>query len=204
LNRSVQLKRSGSPDVQEQARLRQEILDVSTEADTLLQTMQDHEQLLLDTRRARSDRLFRLRRTSWSAAFIVALALFFFPLSPAQRRVEREGAGRSVLGGRSVVRLLGVAGPGTPEIFPRNCHDSLGQYLVGVKMNLTMLGNSVPPNALIPGVPQAAGPGHDGDPNHLSFIASAVAGRGRLRFRGEMVCGGLLETQRHSDQPGNG
>src|SRR6185312_4274907 len=41
LNRSVQLKRSGSPDVQEQARLRQEILDVSTQADTLLQTMKN-------------------------------------------------------------------------------------------------------------------------------------------------------------------
>ena len=33
--------------------------------------------------------------------------------------------------------------------FSRELHDSLGQYLVGVKMNLTMLGNSVPANALI-------------------------------------------------------
>ena len=33
--------------------------------------------------------------------------------------------------------------------FSRELHDSLGQYLVGVKMNLTMLGKSVPPNALI-------------------------------------------------------
>jgi len=110
LNRSVQLRRSGSPDVQEQARLRQEILDVSTEADTLLQTMQDHEQLLLDTRRARSDRLFRI------TAYIRLLEL--------QDQERRK--------------------------FSRELHDSLGQYLVGVKMNLTMLGNSVPPNALIP------------------------------------------------------
>ena len=48
LNRSVQLKRGGSPDVQEQARLRQEIIDASAEADGLLQKMQSEEQQLLD------------------------------------------------------------------------------------------------------------------------------------------------------------
>ena len=33
--------------------------------------------------------------------------------------------------------------------FSRELHDSLGQYLVGVKMNLTILGNSVPANSYI-------------------------------------------------------
>jgi two-component system, NarL family, sensor kinase len=33
--------------------------------------------------------------------------------------------------------------------FSRELHDSLGQYLVGVKMNLTMLGNSIPANSLV-------------------------------------------------------
>ena len=33
--------------------------------------------------------------------------------------------------------------------FSRELHDSLGQYLVGVKMNLAMLGESVPANALV-------------------------------------------------------
>ena len=33
--------------------------------------------------------------------------------------------------------------------FSRELHDSLGQYLVGVKMNLSMLGNSIPANTLV-------------------------------------------------------
>jgi signal transduction histidine kinase len=33
--------------------------------------------------------------------------------------------------------------------FSRELHDSLGQYLVGAKMNLAMLGKSIPENALI-------------------------------------------------------
>ena len=33
--------------------------------------------------------------------------------------------------------------------FSRELHDSLGQYLVGAKMNLAMLGKSLPDNALI-------------------------------------------------------
>jgi signal transduction histidine kinase len=33
--------------------------------------------------------------------------------------------------------------------FSRELHDSLGQYLVGVKMNLTMLANTIPANAMI-------------------------------------------------------
>ena len=33
--------------------------------------------------------------------------------------------------------------------FSRELHDSLGQYLVGVKMNLTMLSNSIPANPLV-------------------------------------------------------
>ena len=148
LNRSVQLKRSGSPDVQEQARLRQEILDVTIQADTLLQTMQDHEQLLLDTRRARSDRLFRITAYILSAAFIVALALFFFHYRLLNAELNAREQAEASLRALSV-RLLELQDQERRK-FSRELHDSLGQYLVGVKMNLTMLGNSVPPNALIP------------------------------------------------------
>jgi len=93
LSQSVELKRSGSANVQEQARLRLEILDVSIQADTLLQTMQNKEQLLLDTRRARSDRLFRITAYILSATFIVALALFFFHYRLLKAEFKREGAG---------------------------------------------------------------------------------------------------------------
>ncbi len=147
LNRSVQLKLSGSQDVQEQTRLRQELLEVSTEADTLLQQMQNNEQLLLDKRTAHSDRLFRITTYILSAAFIVALALFFVHYRMLNAELEAREQAEASLRALSV-RLLELQDQERRK-FSRELHDSLGQYLVGAKMNLTMLGNSVPANALI-------------------------------------------------------
>ena len=59
LNRSVELKRSGSTDEQEQGRLRQEIIDVSVAADSLLQKNAGPGTRTLDERREHSERLFR-------------------------------------------------------------------------------------------------------------------------------------------------
>lgn len=148
LNKSVQLRRNKSPDVAEQARLRQQIIDVSAEADGLLQKMQDNEQQLLEARSGQSERLFRITAYILSAAFIVALALFFFHyrmLNTELRAREHAEASLRTLS----VRLLELQDQERRK-FSRELHDSLGQYLVGVKMNLTMLGNSVPANTLIP------------------------------------------------------
>ena len=89
LNNSVQLKRSGSLDGEQQARLRQQIIDVSAEADALLQTMQDEEQRLLDARRQQSERMFRITAYILCAAFVVALALFFFHYRLLNRGTEQ-------------------------------------------------------------------------------------------------------------------
>jgi signal transduction histidine kinase len=147
LNRSVQLKRSGSPDVQEQVRLRQQIIDVSAEADSLLQKMQDEEQRLLDARRGQSERLFRITAYILCAAFIAALALFFLHyrmLNAELRAREQAEASLRTLS----VRLLELQDQERRK-FSRELHDSLGQYLVGAKMTLAMLGKSVADNALI-------------------------------------------------------
>jgi signal transduction histidine kinase len=147
LNKSVQLKRGGSPDAQEQARLRQQIIDVSAEADSLLQEMQNEEQQLLDTRRLQSERWFRITAYILCTAFLVALALFVFHYrmlnSELSAREQAEASLRTLS-----VRLLEVQDQERRK-FSRELHDSLGQYLVGVKMNLTMLGKSVPANTLI-------------------------------------------------------
>jgi signal transduction histidine kinase len=147
LNRSVQLKRSGSSDVQEQARLRQQIIDVSAEADSLLQKMQDQEQLLLNLRRGHSEQLFRITAYILCTAFVLALALFFLHyrmLNAELRAREQAEASLRTLS----VRLLELQDQERRK-FSRELHDSLGQYLVGAKMNLAMLGKSVPDNALI-------------------------------------------------------
>lgn len=147
LNQSVQLKRSGSPDAQEQARLRQQIIDVSAQADSLVQKMQDEEQQLLDVRRVQSEQLFHSTAYILCAAFIVALALFFLHyrmLNAELRAREQAEASLRTLS----VRLLELQDQERRK-FSRELHDSLGQYLVGAKMNLAVLGKSVPDNALI-------------------------------------------------------
>jgi signal transduction histidine kinase len=147
LNNSVQLKRAGSADAQAQALLRQQIIDVSAEADALLQKMQSEEQQLLDVRRLQSERWFRITAYILCAAFLVALALFIFHYRVLNAELgAREQAEASL---RTLsVRLLEVQDQERRK-FSRELHDSLGQYLVGVKMNLTMLGNSMQANALI-------------------------------------------------------
>jgi signal transduction histidine kinase len=147
LNQSVQLKRSGSPDAQQQGRIRQQIIDASAEADALLQKMQDEEQQLLDVRQRQSERLFRITAYILGATFIVALLLFFIHyrmLNWELRAREQAEASLRTLS----VRLLELQDQERRK-FSRELHDSLGQYLVGAKMNLGMLSKSVPDNVLI-------------------------------------------------------
>jgi signal transduction histidine kinase len=147
LNRSVQLKRSGSTDAQEQGRLRGEIIDVSAEADSLLQKMQDEEQLLLNHRRGHSELLFRITGYILCAAFLVALGLFVLHYKMLNAELTAREQAEASLRTLSV-RLLELQDQERRK-FSRELHDSLGQYLVGAKMNLAMLGKSVPGNAIV-------------------------------------------------------
>jgi len=147
LDRSVQLKRGGSRDLPEQARLRQQIIDVSGEADVLLQKMQSAEQQLLDAREGHSARLFRVTGYILCAAFLLALALFFFYYRLMNAELGAREQAEASLRALSA-RLLELQDQERRK-FSRELHDSLGQYLVGVKMNLTMLANSIPANNLV-------------------------------------------------------
>jgi signal transduction histidine kinase len=147
LEKSVQLRRGSVPDNQEQARLRQQILEVSVQADSLLQRMQEEEKQLLESRRGKSERLFQITAYILCAIFILALGLLFLHYrmlnSELNAREQAEASLRTLS-----VRLLELQDQERRK-FSRELHDSLGQYLVGVKMNLTVLGNSVPGNLLI-------------------------------------------------------
>jgi signal transduction histidine kinase len=147
LDNSIQLKRSGSPDLSGQARLRQQIIDVSAEADSLLQKMQDAEQQLLDERRQHSERLFRVTGYILGTAFLLTLGLFSFHYRLMNAELGAREQAEASLRALSV-RLLELQDQERRK-FSRELHDSLGQYLVGVKMNLTMLANSIPPNTLV-------------------------------------------------------
>ncbi len=148
LNQSVELKHSAAPDTSEQARLRQEIIHVSSDADALARRMQDEEQEILEARRAKSERLFGITVYILCAAFILAISLFFLHYRMLNAELKARQQAEASLRTLSV-RLLELQDQERRR-FSRELHDSLGQYLVGVKMNLTMLGDSGPPNPLIP------------------------------------------------------
>jgi signal transduction histidine kinase len=147
LDRSVQLKQNGPPDAQEQAHLREQIINISGQADSLLQKMQDDEQALLQQRRQHSERLFGLTAYILCAAFLVVLALFMFHYGLLNTELRAREQAEASLRELSV-RLLELQDQERRK-FSRELHDSLGQYLVGVKMNLTILGNSLPANSYI-------------------------------------------------------
>ncbi len=144
LNASVELKRSGSPDLPQQALLRQQIIDISAESDGLVQKMQDHEQQLLEARRQQSELLFRIAAYILCTAFVIALALFFLHYRMLNAELSAREQAESSLRTLSV-RLLELQDQERRK-FSRELHDSLGQYLVGTKMNLGMLSRSLPEN----------------------------------------------------------
>ena len=144
LNASVELKRSGSSDLPQQALLRQQIIDISAESDELVQKMQEHEQQLLESRRAQSELLFRITAYILCTAFVIALALFFLHYRMLNAELSAREQAEASLRTLSV-RLLELQDQERRK-FSRELHDSLGQYLVGAKMNLGMLGRSLPEN----------------------------------------------------------
>jgi signal transduction histidine kinase len=144
LNASVELKRSGSPDLPQQALLRQQVIDASVESDGLVQKMQDHEQQLLESRQRQSELLFRIAAYILCTAFVIALGLFFLHYRMLNAELSAREHAESSLRTLSV-RLLELQDQERRK-FSRELHDSLGQYLVGAKMNLGILARSLPEN----------------------------------------------------------
>ena len=76
LANSVELRKKGEFDLQEQPRLTHQIVALSVETDSLLQAMENVEQGLLDLRTNKSVQLFRTTVAILSVAFALTLALF--------------------------------------------------------------------------------------------------------------------------------
>ena len=76
LTNSVELRKTGELDLSQQRQITHQIVGLSEETDTLLQTMDDVEQGLLDVRANWSRQLFRLTVLILSLAFALTLALF--------------------------------------------------------------------------------------------------------------------------------
>jgi signal transduction histidine kinase len=151
---SIELKKSDPQDRSGQDDKSGGGLRVASEITATMQQMRNEEQRLLGVRAKASYRLFMVAVVVLTATFILALIMFsvHYRLLTAELNA-REQAEDSVRDSeKSLRRLTGRLLQLQDEErrrFSRELHDSLGQYLAAVKMNLDMFSNSQPANGLL-------------------------------------------------------
>jgi signal transduction histidine kinase len=151
LRESIARKQTAPEDQSGQADISRRGVPVASEITTTMQEMRDREQGLFNVRTKASNRLFILAVVVLMVTFILALIMFsvHYQLLSAELNA-REQAERVIRDSEDSLRAL------TGRLlqlqdeerrrFSRELHDSLGQYLAAIKMNLDMFCNSQPPN----------------------------------------------------------
>jgi signal transduction histidine kinase len=129
-------------------------LPIASEISSTMQQMRDEEQQLLAVRAKASKHLFTLAVIVLMVTFILALIMFsvHYRLLSAEldaRDQAEHSARESERSLRSLTGRLLQLQDEERRRFSRELHDSLGQYLAGVKMNLDMLSNSQPGDRLL-------------------------------------------------------
>jgi signal transduction histidine kinase len=151
---SVKLQQTSPGDLRGQADIARESVAFASESTSIMEEMRDEEQRLLGIREQRSDRLFTIAVLILGSTFILALVMFsvhYRLLSlelTARRKAELIARDSEESMRRLTARLLQLQDEERRK-FSRELHDSLGQYLAGVKMNLDMFSNNQPPDRLL-------------------------------------------------------
>jgi len=151
---SIDLRKTASQNQQGQAEISRRGLPVAAEISSTMQQMRDEEKRLLTVRAGSSRRLFTLAVVVLLITFLLALIMFSVHCRLLSAELEaREQAEASVRESekslRSLTGRLLRLQDEERRRFSRELHDSLGQYLAGVKMNLDMFTNSQPADGLL-------------------------------------------------------
>ncbi len=159
---SVKRRREGTSSPQDDATAMRQSVNFGDEIGRLTQNMRETEMKLLRERNLRYRNLFRLAVSILLLAFggAVILYLVYYRLLSAELRARQdaelaaENAARTALRSQEATRHLSVRLMQLQDEerrkFSRELHDSLGQYLSSLKMNLSMLQNPrVPQGPLI-------------------------------------------------------
>ncbi len=148
---SIMRRKAGPLSPPEQAAVSADSMSFASQISSLTQIMRDEEAHLLEIRRQKADRLFQIVIGVFGGTFVSALLLFFadYRLLKTELRM-RESAERSARSAEQAaregqeelrelsVRVLQLQDEERRK-FSRELHDSLGQYLVSLKMNLSQL-----------------------------------------------------------------
>jgi signal transduction histidine kinase len=151
---SIDLKKSTPQDQLGQANISRRGLPLASEIASTMQQMGDEEQRLLAVRTRASQHLFTVAVVVLMITFILALIMFSVHYRLLSTELEaRDQAERSVRESekslRSLTARLLQLQDEERRRFSRELHDSLGQYLAGVKMNLDMFSSSQPADRLL-------------------------------------------------------
>jgi signal transduction histidine kinase len=147
MGQSIDLKRRGESNLKSEAEITQGVVRIAAEMDSVVRQMQSLEENLLAERQSRSEALFRQAIALFSAAFLIAVMLLGFHYYLLNQELKaRQQAEESL---RRLTAGLFEMQDAERRKISRELHDSLGQYLSGVKMNLEVVSKSLPPNALL-------------------------------------------------------
>jgi signal transduction histidine kinase len=137
--------RQSSPNISiMQSEIGKKDLALSFERASIMQQMRDEEERLLRLRTVDSNRLFSLSIITLAVAFVLALVLFsihyrLLNSELAARELAERAARESEESLRHLTARLLQMQDEERRKFSRELHDSLGQYLAGIKMNLEMV-----------------------------------------------------------------
>jgi signal transduction histidine kinase len=143
LQQSVDLDKKSPNDDQTQASLDLSNMTLTAQLDSLIQQMREEEDRLLRLRRRAAHRMFLLMVTTMASSFLLAIVLIAIHhrlLSEqvaAREQAERIARENEESLRRLTVRMLQMQDAERRK-FSRELHDSLGQGLLGAKMNLEM------------------------------------------------------------------
>ena len=154
LRESIALKKSAPQDQPGQDEISRRGLPIVADLSATMQQMRDEEQRLLLVRTTASKHWFVLTIVVLVVTFILALIMFSIHYQLLTAELDaRQQAQRTVIESEKSLRnltsrLLQLQDEERRR-FSRELHDSLGQYLAAVKMNLDMFSKTQPGNKLL-------------------------------------------------------
>jgi signal transduction histidine kinase len=149
MSASVERQKTGQNDVAVQAELSRQRIIVADEMRSLFQEMESHEQQFSDARQSISNMLFIAILSLLAVTFAISVTLLYLNYRLlGSELAERRRAEQEALESQASLRLLSArllrVQDEERRRFSRELHDSLGQYLNLIKMNLAALSDGQP------------------------------------------------------------
>jgi signal transduction histidine kinase len=147
MDQAIALKRSGKSSLEAQAPISRKIVSMADEIDSLLQVMDEQEQVLLVERQAREASSFSVIVITLVGSLFLALIMFLIHhrllTEQVRERFRAETAQRALS-----ARLLNLQDEERRK-FARELHDSVGQHLAAMKMGVSLLAKKLPGDSIV-------------------------------------------------------